>query len=551
MSNRSLISTSDDRDWGAFRITALFLLISGLWVALSNRLAGAIVSDPAMLTTLDTLKDWGYVIVTGLLLYWLIRHHTAALRRHELLAGHSRDIILFMRRDDGRILEANAAAVNAYGYSREELLSLSIHDLRSLDTQMQTTQQMAKANTQGLLFETVHQRKNGSTFPVEVSSQGATIGGMRTLISVIRDITERKRAAEALESLARFPSENPNPVLRIGQDGNLLYANEASHTLLIDWQLAVGQPVPLVLQEAVSATLTGRIGKTIEVEHGQRVISFSVVPVIQAGYTNLYGRDITERKRAEEEIRQLNTELEDRVAQRTAQLAAANKELEAFAYSVSHDLRAPLRAIDGFSRIILEDYTDKLDAEGQRLFSIVRTNAQKMDELITDLLALSRVTRNEMVLSRIDMTALVHAVYQEIAAPKVLQDFALTVAPLPAAYGDPTLIRQVWSNLLSNAIKYTQPKDLRKIEVGSYIDQGINVYYVKDSGVGFNPDYAHKLFGVFQRLHKATEFEGTGVGLAIVQRIVHRHGGQTWAEGEIDRGATFFFSLPFTEAGHE
>jgi light-regulated signal transduction histidine kinase (bacteriophytochrome) len=214
-------------------------------------------------------------------------------------------------------------------------------------------------------------------------------------------------------------------------------------------------------------------------------------------------------------------------------------------------LRAPLRAIDGFSRILLEDYADSLDAEGQRLFGVVRSSAQRMDHLITDLLALSRVTRSQLLASRLNMTALVHAVYEDSVLPEVQAQFVLSIAPLPEANGDPALLRQVWSNLLSNAIKYTLPQPVRRIEVGGYRQGDEHIYFVKDTGVGFNPAYAHKLFGVFQRLHRAEEFEGTGVGLAIVQRIVQRHGGRVWGEGEVDRGATFYFSLPYSGANDE
>jgi PAS domain S-box-containing protein len=227
-----------------------------------------------------------------------------------------------------------------------------------------------------------------------------------------------------------------------------------------------------------------------------------------------------------------------------AQLQETNKELEAFSYSVSHDLRSPLRAIDGFSRVLLEEYYNTLDEEGKRLLDVIRFNTQKMDQLITDLLVLSRVSRTGITFSRIDMTTLSRSIYHESASPDDQSKFDFSVAPLPDAYGDPTLMRQVWSNLLSNAIKFTMPKDARKIEIGGRTENGMNIYYVKDTGVGFNPDYTHKLFDLFQRLHKTEEFEGTGVGLAIVQRIIYRHGGQVWAEGKVNEGATFYFSLP-------
>jgi PAS domain S-box-containing protein len=253
---------------------------------------------------------------------------------------------------------------------------------------------------------------------------------------------------------------------------------------------------------------------------------------------------VEDQKLAEEEIRRLNIELERRVAGRTAQLEASNKELEAFAYSVSHDLRAPLRAIDGFSRILEQEYAQNLDAEGLRLIRVIRNNTSKMDRLIIDLLALSRVSRSEINFSPVDMTALVKSVYYEIATPDALEKFMFEVSTLPRASGDPTLMRQVWTNLLSNAIKYTLPKENCRIEVDGWVKEGMCTYSIRDSGVGFDPKYAHKLFGLFQRLHRAGEFEGTGVGLAIVQRIIHRHGGQIWGESQVDAGATFYFTIP-------
>ena len=244
-----------------------------------------------------------------------------------------------------------------------------------------------------------------------------------------------------------------------------------------------------------------------------------------------------------EKIRKLN-DLNKQLQKQSEKLEDANQELEAFAYSVSHDLRVPLRAIDGFSRILVEDYEDKLDEEGIRLLNIVRENTAKMGHLIDDILLLSRASRQEMLLNEIDMAALARSVYDEFQTDVTDRDVEFNVGDIPNAYGDRAMLGQVFQNLIGNAIKFTRNKNPAIIEVGGEKEGKEIVYYVKDNGAGFDMKYINKLFGLFQRLHSPEEFEGTGVGLSIVQRVIRRHGGSVWGEGAVGEGATIYFTLP-------
>ena len=252
--------------------------------------------------------------------------------------------------------------------------------------------------------------------------------------------------------------------------------------------------------------------------------------------------DITERKRAEEEVRRLNEELEERVRQRTAELEASTRELDAFAYSVSHDLRAPLRSLAGFSEVLLEDYADVIDEVGRGYLQRIEANAGRMARMIDDLLDLSRATRVELRRQQVDLSAVAHDVVAELRDTDPRREVRISVADGLTAGGDPHLIRLVLRNLLGNAWKFTARRDPAVIEV-TRADPDGQVFVVRDNGAGFDMRYAAKLFDPFQRLHANADFEGIGIGLAIVHRIVRRHGGRIWAEGEVGRGASFYFTL--------
>lgn len=254
--------------------------------------------------------------------------------------------------------------------------------------------------------------------------------------------------------------------------------------------------------------------------------------------------DVTDAKRAEDALKGLNEELESRVRQRTAQLEAANKEMEAFCYSVSHDLRAPLRAIDGFAQELLNGYGETLDGTARHYLARMRANSQRMAELIDDLLLLSRLSRAEMTVRPVDLTALAEEVAAELRQGEPDRELVFSAQQGMTASGDARLLRVVFENILRNAWKFTSKKPQAIVEIGRTESDRRAAFFVRDDGAGFDMRYVGNLFGAFQRLHHEKDFPGTGIGLAIVQRIVHRHGGRVWAEGEVGRGATFYFTLP-------
>jgi signal transduction histidine kinase len=294
-----------------------------------------------------------------------------------------------------------------------------------------------------------------------------------------------------------------------------------------------------------------RVQKTTEDEVGVLVDAFNGMlgeigqraQALETSNRSL-AHEVSVRQRAEEDLRELNIDLERRVTERTAQLEAANKELEGFSYSVSHDLRAPLRGIVGFAEALLEDHGEDLSEEAKRKVGIVQYEGRRMSVLIDELLAFSRLGRKAMQVGELNMAGLVEATWNGLQAQNQTNTVNFQIGSLPKATGDRVLLGQVWVNLLSNALKFSSKRASPRIVVSAITDDKEHIYFVRDNGAGFNPKYQSKLFGVFQRLHDASEFAGTGVGLALVQRIISRHGGRVWAEGAPNEGATFYFSLP-------
>ena len=500
---------------------------------------------------------------------------------------------------DGRITDVNATTEKVTGHSRGELIGTDFMDYFSEPEKAKAGYQQVFQDgfVQDYALEIRH--KDGYLTPVlyNASVYRDEAGRVIGVFAAARDITERRRAEEELrkhrEHLEELVKERTAQLRKANEQlqqeimerkrveesqAQLAAIVESSDDAIIgktldgiifSWNSGAeklyGYSSEEMKNRPISALLPpnrpDEMPTILErIKHGENIKHYETIRIRKDGsiiYVSLttspikdmagniigastIARDVTERKRAEEEIKKLDQELKYQIMQ----LEAANKELEAFSYSVSHDLRAPLRAIDGFSRVMLEDYIDKLDDEGKRHLNIIRTNTQKMGQLIDDLLLFSRLGRQELRASGIDMGKLAKAVSEELKLAFPERKLKFTINTLIPAQGDQAMIRQVFVNLLSNAVKFTKPKEGALIEVDGRSEGFENVYIVKDNGVGFDMQYVNKLFGVFQRLHSSEEFEGTGVGLAIVQRIIHRHGGRVWAEGKVGEGAIFYFSLP-------
>lgn len=408
----------------------------------------------------------------------------------------------------------------------------------------------------------------------------AFLGALLTLAFIVwaynrlaADMAERERIeagiTEARHRLAGIVGSAMDAIISVDEKQNILLFNTtAERMFLCPASEALGTSLDRFIPNRLRAAHHGHVQRFGETGQTTRAMGTShmnlsalrsngdefpidaSISQVEVGGHKIYTailRDITDRKKAEEELLRLHADLERRVQERTADLAAANQELEAFGYSVSHDLRAPLRHVTGFVELLQKHAGPALDEKGQRYIKTIQEASSRMGNLIDDLLTLSRIGRASIKRTEIDLRKLVHEVVEQLSHQTLGRRIEWKIADLPTVRGDGTLLHDVITNLLGNALKYSRMRDPAVIEIGYRIENGEFICFCRDNGIGFDMQFVDKLFGVFQRLHRAEEFEGTGIGLASVRRIIQRHGGRTWAEGAIGEGATFYFTLPEEE----
>jgi PAS domain S-box-containing protein len=490
---------------------------------------------------------------------------------HALLAAivESSDDAIIGKDLQGNVISWNAGAERMFGYAAGEVLGRPVSLLTPPDRmgEEEGVLERMRAGSEVERYETVRIRKDSRVVQVSLSVSPIrnAHGEMVGVSAISRDITERKHAEAILARQAAVLSEQAqlldlaNVLARDLQGRIILWSAGMEQTYGWSRAEALGKfPQELLASEFpeppehISARVLQEGEWMGELVHRHRNGQQIIVASRWVLHKDDHGRpaailevdnNITARKRAEEEIRRLNAELEQRVRERTAELTEANRELEAFTYSVSHDLRAPLRHIDAFARIVEEEVPADQNPELCNYISRIRKGTQTMGRLVDDLLNLSRVGRAQPGWARVDLNLVLQEVLADLKGETTGRHIEWRLEPLPTAECDPGLIKQVFANLLSNAIKYTRPRNPAVIEVGQTFKEGQPAVYVRDNGVGFSMKYVHKLFGVFERLHRPEEFEGTGIGLAIVRRIIQKHSGRVWAEAEPDKGATFYFTL--------
>jgi PAS domain S-box-containing protein len=483
----------------------------------------------------------------------------------------AKDGILILDVDTGRITDVNPFLFNLLGFSRSEMVGKTVGELSPFKDIEENKVMLERLKKDGYVhYEDLPLKtRDGRHIDVEFVSNVYQAGDCNVIQCNIRDIAERKLAEKVSIRLAAIVESSDDAI--IGKDLNSIITNWNKGAEKIFGYTAaemIGNSIMRLIpagRQGEENHILGKIRRGESVMHFEtlrqtkdgRLIDVSVTasPIKDAtgkvmGVSKV-ARDITKRKAVEEKIHRMNVELEQRVGERTAQLRTANEkletaneELEAFSYSVSHDLRAPLRHVMGFVELLQKDAGPSLSEQSLCHLTTISQSAKRMGDLIDDLLAFARVGHTALQKTNVNLDELVREIVNAFEVETMKQNIAWEIRPLPAIQADRALLRLVLVNLISNAVKFTGARAKARIEIGSIAGDGETVIFIRDNGAGFDPRYTHKLFGVFQRLHSHDEFEGTGIGLANVRRIIHRHGGRTWAEGVVDGGATFSFSIP-------
>jgi PAS domain S-box-containing protein len=476
----------------------------------------------------------------------------ASLEHASLLINNSADIIGIIDTATFRIEEINNAFTSILGYSEEETRETMLTFFLT-DEDRVMIQELARKDEEQLAFETrIYCRDRSIKW-----LQWRVVAKRGKWFVNARDVTEIKQVEKIRNYIATVVKQSIDAIYIHDEEGKIISWNKGAEQIygftekesvnMKIWSIVPDYCVAET-EEMIQDVLRGKKIQDVETtritKHGKLIaVQFAASLIVDTDNDKrsvaITERDMTNQKLAEAKIHTLNKDLEDNVEQ----MKLVNKELESFSYSISHDLRAPLRSINGYANILAEEYDKLLDAEGKKMLTTVRRNATHMGILIDELLAFSKLGRKPVEKTTINMNQMVNQIVGELESARKV-DTRVTMHDLPAAAADKVLINQVWANLISNAFKYSSKKAEPVVEIGAMSYDTHIEYYVKDNGAGFSMEYANKLFGVFQRLHRSEEFEGTGVGLAIVYRIVTKHGGRVWAEASVDVGATFHFTLP-------